>query len=176
VEIAPSANNRFTGSISDSSYFLTAAPLFLQMDLRDGMSFLMLRVRNNVHPAAGCTLETCPVSESVYGYLPSKPLNIVFLAIFALSLIVHVFQGIRHRSLTFLVALALGTFTEAVGKYPRRIDIYNRCGLIAHRIFWTGSNAQESIQPRIVRIFCCWPVKSARHILTFLVWLSTLSV
>lgn len=82
------------------------------------MSFLLRNkvLRNEVQPAAGCTLETCSVSKSPYGYLPSEPLNIVFMAVFALSLIVHVIQGIRHRAWTFLLALAFGTLTEAVGK------------------------------------------------------------
>jgi hypothetical protein len=64
---------------------------------------------------ADCTLDTCPVSESVYGYLPSKPATLAFIALFAISFIAHFIQGIRAKSWTFLVALGVGTLSETVG-------------------------------------------------------------
>jgi hypothetical protein len=72
-----------------------------------------------VEPRAGkyasCTLETCAVSTSVYGYLPNKPLNIIFVALFVLSLVAHLSQGIKSRSWTFVIAFGIGTFAEAAG-------------------------------------------------------------
>jgi hypothetical protein len=62
-----------------------------------------------------CTLSTCPVSDSVYGYLPSKPATILFVTFFAISFIAHLVQGVRSKSWTFLIALGIGTFGEAVG-------------------------------------------------------------
>jgi hypothetical protein len=73
-----------------------------------------------VVPRAGgnCTVDTCPISESTYGYYPSKPANMAFLAIFIISLIAHIIQGIKWKSWTFLVALGIGTLMEAVGMVP----------------------------------------------------------
>jgi hypothetical protein len=68
-----------------------------------------------------CTVQTCPVSESTYGYYPSRPSNITFLTIFVISLLIHIFQGIRWKSWTFLVALGIGTLMEAVGMVSMRI-------------------------------------------------------
>lgn len=70
-----------------------------------------------VHNAKNCTKDTCSVKDSVYGYYPSKPVNIILVAIFAISMFAHFYQGIRSKSWTFLVALGIGTFGEAVGTY-----------------------------------------------------------
>jgi hypothetical protein len=67
-----------------------------------------------------CTVETCDISQSTYGYYPSKPSNIAFLAIFVISLLVHIFQGIKWKSWTFLIALGVGTLMEAVGMASTR--------------------------------------------------------
>ncbi|CZR66914.1 related to phospholipid-translocating ATPase [Phialocephala subalpina] len=71
-----------------------------------------------------CTKETCSVKDSIYGYYPSEPVNIILVVIFAISLIVHLFQGIKSRSWTFLVALGLGTLAEAIG-YVGRLLLRN---------------------------------------------------
>jgi hypothetical protein len=60
----------------------------------------------------------CPVSTSVYGYRPSIAWNSLFLALFAASAITHVGQGIRYRTWSFLGAMAIGGFSEAVGEFP----------------------------------------------------------
>jgi hypothetical protein len=64
---------------------------------------------------ASCRLDTCPVSTSVYGYLPNKPINIIFVALFTLSFLAHLFQGLKTRSWTFVIAFGIGTFAEAAG-------------------------------------------------------------
>lgn len=64
---------------------------------------------------SSCTLETCPISTSVYGYLPSTPVSIMFIALFGVSFIIHLVQGIRAKSWTFLVALGVGSLFESVG-------------------------------------------------------------
>lgn len=70
-------------------------------------------------PRAGqyehCTLDTCPVSDSLYGYLPSKAVNMIFVAIFATSCLAHLTQGIINKSWTFMIAFGIGTATEALG-------------------------------------------------------------
>ncbi|KAF8862242.1 RTA1-domain-containing protein [Acephala macrosclerotiorum] len=72
-----------------------------------------------VHNAKNCTKDTCSVKDSVYGYYPSKPVNIILVAIFAISMFAHFYQGIRSKSWTFLVALGIGTLGEAVGYVGR---------------------------------------------------------
>ncbi|KAL0261943.1 hypothetical protein SLS55_003378 [Diplodia seriata] len=44
-----------------------------------------------------CTLETCPVSASIYGYRPSIPANAFFVALFGTAFIVQFIQGVRYR-------------------------------------------------------------------------------
>ncbi|KAE9380228.1 RTA1-domain-containing protein [Stipitochalara longipes BDJ] len=68
---------------------------------------------------ANCTLDTCPVSESLYGYLPSNPVNLIFVALFATSCLLHVIQGLKNRCWTFLFCFGIGTATEAIGYVGR---------------------------------------------------------
>lgn len=79
------------------------------------METQLLHLLPRVGKFGNCTLDTCPVSDSVYGYLPSKPATLAFIALFALSFIAHLIQGIRSKSWTFLVALGVGTSSETVG-------------------------------------------------------------
>ncbi|KUJ16877.1 RTA1-domain-containing protein [Mollisia scopiformis] len=75
------------------------------------------------------TKETCSVGESVYGYYPSQPVNVILVAIFAISFIANLFQGIKSRSWTFTIALGVGTSAEAVGYIGRlllRNDPFNK--------------------------------------------------
>jgi len=61
----------------------------------------------------------CPVSGSIYGYRPSLAWNALFLAIFALSALVHTGQGIHYRTWSFLIAMVIGGACEAVGEGGR---------------------------------------------------------
>ncbi|OAA50493.1 parasitic phase-specific protein PSP-1 [Metarhizium rileyi] len=90
--------------------------------------------RNSFGPDANCTLSTCPVEASVYQYRPSLPANIVFLALFALAISVHVVLGIRWRSWGFMAFMVLGCLVEIVG-YTARILLYkNPFGFLAFLI------------------------------------------
>jgi hypothetical protein len=64
---------------------------------------------------AMCTVDTCPVSRSIYGYAPSKAANIVFAAIFGISFIVYLVQSVRSRSWSFMVGMCVGTASECLG-------------------------------------------------------------
>ncbi len=64
---------------------------------------------------AKCTADTCPIEKSVYGYYPNKPVNIILIALFGISMILHFWQGFKSRSWTFLLALGIGSFGEATG-------------------------------------------------------------
>ncbi|KAE9377661.1 RTA1-domain-containing protein [Stipitochalara longipes BDJ] len=78
--------------------------------------FLEARAKHN---AKGCTKETCPVEDSVYGYYPSLPINAILTVLFGISLFLHVFQGIKSRSWSFMTALAIGITLEAIGYVGR---------------------------------------------------------
>lgn len=75
-------------------------------------------------PDTSCTLELCPVEASILGYQPVTAANSVFLAVFALSLIVHVVQGIRYRTWGFMASLVAGCLDEIAG-YAGRIVLHD---------------------------------------------------
>lgn len=67
--------------------------------------------------------EACPVSASIYGYYPSLPANAFFCAFFGLALLANLILGIRYKTWTFMIALCLGSLTEAIG-YVGRILLH----------------------------------------------------
>lgn len=71
-----------------------------------------------------CTYATCPVSEfGQLHYVPSLAGNALYLAIFALGLLLQIGLGIRYRTWGFLVAMIGGTGLEIVG-YTARIELH----------------------------------------------------
>lgn len=62
-----------------------------------------------------CTLGTCPVSDSIYGYTPSGAATIVFMIVFFLSGLVYAWQGYRTRTWFFTIAMLLGAVSEVIG-------------------------------------------------------------
>ncbi|KAK6353962.1 hypothetical protein TWF730_008382 [Orbilia blumenaviensis] len=66
-----------------------------------------------------CTIDTCPVSDSVYGYAPELAPNIVFLVLFSLSTIGFIVVGIWKKTWGFFVAMSLGGLLEIVGYVGR---------------------------------------------------------
>ncbi|KAF2403470.1 parasitic phase-specific protein PSP-1 [Trichodelitschia bisporula] len=81
----------------------------------------LLKRGNNDH----CTKATCSIDDSIYHYLPSLASNSAFIAIFAITAIVHLIQGIRYRTWTFCIAMVLGTVGEAVGEGGRIMLYFN---------------------------------------------------
>jgi hypothetical protein len=75
-------------------------------------------------PKANCTLDLCPVEWSVYKYRPSIPANAVFIALFGISILVHVILGIRWRQWNFMTLMILGGIVE-IGGYAGRLVLYN---------------------------------------------------
>lgn len=55
-----------------------------------------------------CTYDTCPVSESVFGYVPQLGFNIVLLSLFSISTVAFVFIGIKKKTWGFMVAMTMG--------------------------------------------------------------------
>jgi hypothetical protein len=68
------------------------------------------------HRNDGCTMKTCPVSDSVYGYRPSVPANGFFLAVFSILAIAQLVQGFRRRTWFFGIVMVLGCAGEAAGE------------------------------------------------------------
>lgn len=66
-------------------------------------------------PNLGCSKETCEISKSVYGYEPNLVATIIFLAVFATSGVIHVWQGIRTRTYFFSITMAIGCMASAIG-------------------------------------------------------------
>lgn len=98
-----------------------------------------------------CTVDTCPVKDSLYGYAPSKPMNIIFVILFLIAFIAHLWQGIKWKSLTFLIALGVGTVREAIGTWifeTYSLDFL----LIERRIHWSSQVTFGSIQQLRVRL------------------------
>ncbi|KAK0621833.1 RTA1 like protein-domain-containing protein [Bombardia bombarda] len=75
-------------------------------------------------PDANCTLEFCPVEVSVYGYLPNLAANIVFIALYALSAIVHIYLGIRWKTWFFMSCMIVGAINGILG-YVGRVILHN---------------------------------------------------
>lgn len=71
-----------------------------------------------------CTWETCTIEQTVFQYQPSLPANVFFIAIFGVSLLVHLYQGFRWRQWTFASLFALGCASEMIG-YGGRIIMHN---------------------------------------------------
>lgn len=72
----------------------------------------------------GCTQNTCPVSESVYGYRPSLGATIFFLILFALSGCLYAWQGLKTKTYFFTWAMILGSLSEILG-YVAKLLLWN---------------------------------------------------
>ncbi|KAF0320746.1 hypothetical protein K4K61_007973 [Colletotrichum sp. SAR11_59] len=75
-------------------------------------------------PDANCTLEICDIHYSLYRYRPNLAVNALFLALYGIAGLVHIFLGIRWRSYWFMTFMVLGCLSEIVG-YIGRIMLYH---------------------------------------------------
>ncbi|KAF2729808.1 RTA1-domain-containing protein [Polyplosphaeria fusca] len=76
-----------------------------------------------------CTLETCPLSLSYWGYRPSLPANALFLALFALSTLLFIGQGaLSRRFVGFTIAMVSGCALEVIGYVGRTMSYSNPFG------------------------------------------------
>lgn len=57
----------------------------------------------------------CPVEGTVYSYYPSLGANAFFTAIFALLLIIQLFQGFKWKARSYTIALGFGCLGETIG-------------------------------------------------------------
>ena len=78
-------------------------------------------------PDTNCTLALCPVEWSILQYRPSVPANAVFIALFAVALIIHAYEGFRWRQTltSFAIPMILGLLDEIIGYIGRLIMYHN---------------------------------------------------
>ncbi len=74
-------------------------------------------------PNANCTLALCSPLFGIYHYRPSISANAVFLAFFAIALIIHLGLGIKWRTWFYTVAIVWGCIAEILG-YGGRIMLW----------------------------------------------------
>jgi hypothetical protein len=74
-------------------------------------------------PHENCTLAVCDAALSIYGYRPSLPANVTFIALFGLSLLIQLVQGIWWHTWAFMFAMFWGCTAEMVG-YGGRIMLW----------------------------------------------------
>lgn len=74
-------------------------------------------------PDANCTLALCPVEASLQGYRPALGVQIAFIALFGVSMLIHLAQGIRYHTWFFASMMALGCIGEMIG-YGGRVLLY----------------------------------------------------
>lgn len=70
-----------------------------------------------------CTEVTaqCPVSATLYGYLPNLGVNAFFAALFGILLIAQLIIGTYTRTWTYMIAVGVGVFGELVGYIGRLV-------------------------------------------------------
>jgi hypothetical protein len=74
-------------------------------------------------PNTNCTLALCKVSSSVLGYRPSLLASGAFIALFAITMIFHIAQGLYWRTWWFIACMVLGCIDEILG-YSGRVMLY----------------------------------------------------
>lgn len=77
---------------------------------------------NDTVPAEPCTLDTCPIEWGFLRYRPTLAGNGLFAGLFGVMLIAQFGIGIRHKTWTYLVAMAFGLLCEVVG-YAGRLQL-----------------------------------------------------
>ncbi|KAI9651853.1 MAG: hypothetical protein M1829_002125 [Trizodia sp. TS-e1964] len=81
---------------------------------------LVERARN-----VNCNLDTCSLKQSYFNYRPNLAINSIFLALFLLSFVTYVLQGVlSRRALVFCFAMTCGCILEILG-YIGRIMAYH---------------------------------------------------
>lgn len=71
-----------------------------------------------------CTFDTCDIDSSSFHYRPSLALNAVLLALFGISLVSNLVQGVAFKTWGFTIAMVLGNIAEIIG-YSGRIWAYS---------------------------------------------------
>ncbi|KYK58886.1 hypothetical protein DCS_00013 [Drechmeria coniospora] len=111
-------------------------------------------------PDANCTLDLCPLEWSILGYRPSTAASATAIALFALSLAAHAYQGARARTWGFTAGMVSGCILEIIG-YAGRIHLYENPFDFGHfllqisksfSIFVSSSSSASSTPRRCPRL------------------------
>ncbi|EFE33570.1 RTA1 domain protein, putative [Trichophyton benhamiae CBS 112371] len=79
-----------------------------------------IAAREQVFDRELCTFAICDISLSWYKYRPSLPANATFTALFFISAVIFIIQGLTtRRFLGFTIAMVLGTLGETIGYIGR---------------------------------------------------------
>jgi hypothetical protein len=74
---------------------------------------------------AACTVDTCPLVLSYWGYRPNIPINAAFAAIFIILMTIVLVQGVwTRRFKKYTAMMFIGTAMEVLG-YVARIYAYS---------------------------------------------------
>ncbi|KAK7956574.1 uncharacterized protein PG986_005796 [Apiospora aurea] len=115
--------------------------------LPKGMDPAQLKYMIGFGPKVNCTLDLCPLEMSVTGYLPSLPVNIIFIALYAFAMALHIMLGFRWKSWFFTLCCVTCT-TSAIAGYIGRIFMhYNPFGFYPFLI--------QGVFLTIVPVFYC---------------------
>jgi len=93
---------------------MSSSPDFSNWDRRDWITY---------GPNENCTLALCPIQASIFEYRPSLAANAIFIALFGITLIIHLIQGFRWRTWFFTTAIFWGCTAEMIG-YGGRIIMW----------------------------------------------------
>ncbi len=74
-------------------------------------------------PNTNCTLELCDVTWSTLEYAPSLVASGIFIALFGITLILHIAQGFYYQSWWFTGCMIAGCLDEIIG-YGGRIILH----------------------------------------------------
>jgi hypothetical protein len=97
-------------------------------------------------PNENCTLALCPIEDSIFEYQPSLAANAVFIALFGITLIIHLIQFFRWRTWFFSTAILWGCITEMIG-YGGRIIMWQNPFSFPGFIMQIGELASSSLLP-----------------------------
>lgn len=77
-------------------------------------------------PNRGCTLATCPASQSVYGYRANLGATVFSLILFFISTVTYMVQGLYFRKVAwfFTITMVLGGLSETMG-YVAKMLLWN---------------------------------------------------
>ena len=61
----------------------------------------------------------CRLEDTIYGYYPNVGANVFFTVFFGICAIANVYLGFRYKTWTYMIALGVGCFAEALGYVGR---------------------------------------------------------
>jgi hypothetical protein len=97
-------------------------------------------------PNENCTLALCPIDASIYEYRPSLAANAIFIALFGITLIIHLVQGFRWRTWFFTIAIFWGCTAEMIG-YGGRIIMWQNPFSFIGFIMQIGESGSSFVIP-----------------------------